>query len=306
MHVRVARTSSVPSRVASVGCRCRPSGLGDHSSARWARPSVGSRFERPPASCWSATMLETLYAINLPVHIAAGATALLSVFAPLATRKGGTWHRRLGWVFVGAMALVVVTGAFIAATWAFAPLTVRPPSGTLEPEELAHYIARVRTYALFFGFLGVFVASSVWNGIVSLRRARGAPSWVRTVDLGVAWVSLVLSAALLYVGGTRFEPLLFGFAVLGVVSSVSDLRFFRRAHPPRVEWIVRHLQAMLGGATAAVTAFVVQAVGRMLVESGFGGLMLVAWAVPVVLGTWVSHRWTRRVRGDTARRYTRG
>ena len=36
----------------------------------------------------------------LYLHIAGGSAALLSMFIPLVTRKGGLTHRRAGWVFV--------------------------------------------------------------------------------------------------------------------------------------------------------------------------------------------------------------
>ncbi|MBM3818603.1 MAG: hypothetical protein FJW14_06245 [Acidimicrobiia bacterium] len=45
----------------------------------------------------------------LAVHVAAGSVALLSMFVPMVTRKGGRLHRRAGWTFVGSMAIVSAT-----------------------------------------------------------------------------------------------------------------------------------------------------------------------------------------------------
>ena len=43
-------------------------------------------------------MLKTLLAI----HVAGGSIALASMLIPLFTRKGGSMHRKAGWVFVAA------------------------------------------------------------------------------------------------------------------------------------------------------------------------------------------------------------
>ena len=38
------------------------------------------------------------------LHIVAGSLALVVFWVPLAVAKGSRWHRRVGWVFVAAMA----------------------------------------------------------------------------------------------------------------------------------------------------------------------------------------------------------
>ena len=45
----------------------------------------------------------------LYLHIAGGSAALLSMFIPLVTKKGGLTHRRAGWVFVSGMTIVSIT-----------------------------------------------------------------------------------------------------------------------------------------------------------------------------------------------------
>src|SRR5690606_30320687 len=103
------------------------------------------------------------------------------------------------------------------------------------------------------------------------RQRRGAIAWGNPIDLGFAWVLLGLAAVLLAVGLDQGQPLLIAFGGLGIVSSVSDLRFYRRSEHERGAWLLRHLQAMLGGATAATTAFAVQVVGRTLADSALAG-----------------------------------
>jgi len=49
----------------------------------------------------------------IQVHVAAALTALLAGLAVAALPKGTALHRRIGWIFVPAMALVALTSLFI-------------------------------------------------------------------------------------------------------------------------------------------------------------------------------------------------
>ena len=51
----------------------------------------------------------------LPVHIVAGATAIIAGFVALFARKGADLHRRSGMVFVFAMLTMAGSGAVMAA-----------------------------------------------------------------------------------------------------------------------------------------------------------------------------------------------
>src|SRR5450432_2019448 len=56
------------------------------------------------------TVMALIFRIVLGIHIIAGAAALLVFWIPLVTRKGGRTHRRAGWAYVTAAAIVAVTG----------------------------------------------------------------------------------------------------------------------------------------------------------------------------------------------------
>lgn len=245
--------------------------------------------------------MQTWYEANLTLHIMAGTVGLVSMFVPMIARKGSRVHRRAGWVFVVAMAMVALSGLGIAAAWLTVPLQARPPERPLSPEQLDRYASSLRTMGVFFGFIGVIVAGSMWQGLVALWQRRDAIAWGNPIDRGFAWATLVLGVVLLVVGGIHWNPVVFGFGVFGVVGGVGDLRFYARKDRPKNTWLLRHLQAMLGGATAATTAFTVQAVGRVLSESGNGQWLMLAWGLPPVLGTLLAYRWSRRVANKSSR-----
>ena len=49
--------------------------------------------------------------LSLAFHVATGLVALAAGFMAIAVRKGGTWHRRSGLVFVYTMIATVITAA---------------------------------------------------------------------------------------------------------------------------------------------------------------------------------------------------
>ncbi len=51
----------------------------------------------------------------LPIHIAGGVLALVFGYVALFAAKGGTLQRKSGMLFVGAMIVMSLTGAFVAA-----------------------------------------------------------------------------------------------------------------------------------------------------------------------------------------------
>src|SRR4051812_11181560 len=64
----------------------------------------------PGAPSW----LYGLILAALAVHIGAACAAILAGYGAMAVRKGGSFHRRFGLVFVGSMLVMAVTASFLA------------------------------------------------------------------------------------------------------------------------------------------------------------------------------------------------
>jgi uncharacterized membrane protein len=86
------------------------------------------------------------------IHVLAGATALFVFSVPLVTAKGGKVHRRVGWVFVSAMAVAAVT--------AWGVCGIRIAETTEEAQRAA---------AAFLAYVGLLAVNTSWTG---LRPAR--------------------------------------------------------------------------------------------------------------------------------------
>lgn len=188
-----------------------------------------------------------LIRVLLLLHIFAGSVAL--VIAPLAmiARKGGTWHRRWGTVFVIAMATVSVT--------AFA---------------LGPYFHDLFLVAI--GVLSGYLVFGAW-------RAARAHDHGTPIDFAVAGAVTAAGGALFvlaYLQHSAFAVVLTMFGLICIASGGIDL--YRLSRPAQHKaWMYRHLTLALAAYIAAVTAF-------STVNLHF--IPLVArWTWPTVIGT---------------------
>lgn len=208
-------------------------------------------------------------------HIVAGTLVLVVAPAAIVARKGGRWHRAWGRAFMGAMAVVLVTAAFM---W----------------ETHGH---------LFLLFLDVVSAYLVFQGFRTIvRRRRRAPdARADRVDAGAAYLALLCAAALVVLGVTVHSPLmrsleavLLALGAIAAVFAFLDLRALVERSQSRLGSLLVHLSAMIGAYISAVTAFCV---------INFHGVpMGLRWLVPSVAGSVVIGAFSVAYRRRFARR----
>ena len=207
----------------------------------------------------------------LAIHIAGGAISLLSMFIPLFSRKGSLAHRRAGSVFVGGMAIVSITSLMLGAE----RFINNPWEGA-------------RTSALFLSYLGVFTGNLVWGGVRVLRfKNRTAPHH-RVMDVALPAFAVIAGLAMGACGWLADGPLLIAFAIVGVLSSGTQLLYWLSSPVHPMHWWFAHMHLMLGGCIAAVTAFVVNNVGRIGIED-----TVLVWVAPTAIGVPAAVAWTR-------------
>ena len=221
----------------------------------------------------------------LAVHIAAGAIALAAMWVPLDARKGGTAHRRAGWVFVVAMAVVAVTAlALAAARWFF------------DPRPSAHAMA------VFLLYVAVLTSAAVSSGVRVLRFKQRTGAHRHWWDLGMAGLLTVSSAGVAIYGVVQLQPLFIAFSLIGMINGPAGLRYWLRPPSGHMHWWFAHMNGMLGGCIAAVTAFVVVNAGNLHLPQ------LVAWLAPPAVGSIAAAAWrryyTQRFNGRAAQRDT--
>jgi hypothetical protein len=205
----------------------------------------------------------------LPIHVAAGALALVLGAVALLVKKGGTIHRRSGLLFVYAMLVMATTAAILgnglgglmtAYFVGTALTTVRPPS---------QWIRRISVAAL--GVAVGLALVDIMAGVVAFNSPRGS------------------------LNGVPF-PMLFFLATVLILAAAGDVRIMRFGAPRGGPRLARHLWRMCFALfIAAGSFFSIRArVAKILPEPFTTGPMR---ALPIVLLFGAMFYWLWRVRG---------
>jgi hypothetical protein len=206
------------------------------------------------------TVMALILRIVLGIHIIAGAAALLVFWIPLVTRKGGRTHRRAGWAYVTAAAIVAVTGIAGAG-------------------RLIVYEPHAWRGGIFLVYVGLFAAESALLGARALRPQTRADSVPSAVDL-VPPILLVAGGVALVAFGVFQARLLFVlFAALGVGQGAMHLRSWLTQRKNRDGRLLAHMTAMGTSCITTLTAFVVVNAPRF----GMRRFDPRLWAVPIVV-----------------------
>ncbi len=172
------------------------------------------------------------------LHVVAGMLVLVVAPAALLVRKGGRWHRRWGFVFAAAMALVIATAAVM---WI--------PHGHL-----------------FLLFLDVMSAYLIFAGLrVIARGRRKARNRVADgVDLAAAAAVLASGCTLIAIAASantplmrNLAPVLVALSAIGAAFAALDIKALGARSRSRLGSLLFHLSAMIGAYVSAVTAFCV-------------------------------------------------
>ena len=222
------------------------------------------------------TLLSSIHSVLLPIHIAAGGTAIILGAVALLSKKGGTIHRRLGLLFVYAMLAMGGTASLLAF--------MKSPT---DPNIRA-------------GFMTAYFV------ITALTTVRPVSDWTRRINLIALMTALVL-ALFAIDGGVRifnlpgrtyngipfFMPLF--IATILLLAAAGDVRMMRSGMPRGARRLQRHLWRMCFALfIAAGSFFSIRArVAKVLPAPLTTGPMR---ALPIVLIFVAMFYWLWRVR----------
>lgn len=215
--------------------------------------------------------------VLLPLHIAAGAVAIVAGFIALYVRKGARSHRGSGIVFVCAMLTMAVAGFTLAILRNKAP-DINVPAAVLTFYLVVTGLATVRP----------FVA---WTRAAQVGAAGAA--------LGVGLIMLAFGAEAIANGGRRHGFPAFPyimFSAVGLIAGVGDLRVLRSGAPRGVPRLARHLWRMCFALFIATLSFFLGQAKVFPKPIRIPGLLaLPVLAVLVTMGYWLWR--VRRARG---------
>src|SRR5919106_3362051 len=140
--------------------------------------------------------------VILPIHIAGGVLALVFGYVALFAAKGGMVHRKSGLLFVGAMVVMSLTGAVVAAVH-------NTPSSVVA---------------------GLLTFYFVTTGMRTVRRQSQQAQWIDTAAvvfaLTVGAIAFKSGLELMSRGRPETAPM-FIFGIVAMLAAVGDVRVMR-------------------------------------------------------------------------------
>jgi hypothetical protein len=147
-----------------------------------------------------------------------------------------------------------------------------------------------RTAAIFLLYIALLSGTAVSSGVRAIKAKRRTTAHRHPWDIGLPLL-LTIASVMIAAFGVRTGQVLFAvFSLIGFVNGTTSLRYWLRPPDSPMHWWFAHMNGMLGGCTAALTAFLV------VNASTLGLWPLAAWLGPgVVLGPLTSI-WTNYYR----------
>lgn len=204
--------------------------------------------------------MEQVIQFLIYVHAGFGGMALVAGLISIIAKKGKAAHKKSGLIFYYSM----LASGFIAMVVALLPQHQSP----------------------FLFSVGIFSSYFVLTGYRALKFK--SKNIDLKVDKWIAWTMIitgVLMIALPIVFESSINIVLTVFAIIGIGLSVKDLMLFKKPEQLRKKWLKLHIGKMVGGYTAAATAFIV-------VNQFFPGIY--AWFVPGIIGGFIIAYWNRK------------
>ncbi len=201
---------------------------------------------------WTMTQIFNIGGIYslIMVHVALGGLAFLIGAITLFSKKGSDLHRLTGRIFYISMVVSVAITLVVS----------------LLPGHVSPTMFHIGVLSLYF--------------LLGGKRSLKFKSKIHRFTIDKLLAYAVISTSLAVIGYTffmegRIHPLRTVFGSIGLVFGTLDLWMFHSPENASKKWLFLHLSKMLGGYTAAVTAFFV----AQKVLSGYYN-----WFAPTVVG----------------------
>lgn len=213
------------------------------------------------------------------LHIAGGAIALIALFFPLFSKKGGVLHVKTGWIYSIAM-LIVGVSALLITPWRI----FFDPARTQETQ----------SFAVFLFYISIFSISALWFGFKCLRNKKRTTCTLSASLLGPPIAVILMSLIIQIIGLVLKNKLFIAFPFLGLSLASIHIRYWISKPRSRWHWWYAHMSGMITACISTITAFFVTAIPRLL--QGDIARSPILWMTPgLIMGT-VLVFWTRHYR----------
>ena len=141
--------------------------------------------------------------------------------------------------------------------------------------------------ASFLGFLALITAEPLWYAIVILKHKKDIPLHILKIRKVLLTATVIIGAAFVIwsiILGLRGQAiLLLIFGCLGLTSLPLALKSYEQANE-HANWLMNHIEGMIGTGIAAYTAFLAFGGSRLFSDIFTGPLTAIPWVIPTIVG----------------------
>ena len=214
-----------------------------------------------------------LFKVFVAAHILGGATGLILLWVPVLLRKGSPAHRLWGRRFSYSMIWTGTAAVGMGICTLIAPL------------ETHLKLADISLIRGLFGWMMLYLAiltiGLAWHGLVTVRNKANHAANRHPINVGLQLATIAAALNCAFQGWLIGQILMVGVACVGIASASVYLYFIYSANPPKGEYVMQHMQALLGAGISVYTAFLAFGAVRLMPSQAFNTTM---WMIPSVVG----------------------
>jgi len=218
-------------------------------------------------------VIEILFMCFLVVHVATGATGLVTFWVPVVGRKGAAAHRRWGRVFYNCLLVTAAMAIGMSLCSLAAPLETHPK---LDDAALVRGL-----FGWMMLYLAILTVSLCWHGMSAIRNKFDHAANRSWPNVALQMLVMVTAANCAFQGWLIDQPLMMGISAVGIASGATNLYFAAKAEPGRTDYLKEHVKALVGAGISVYTAFLAFGAVRFMPHNAFSPTL---WAIPLGTG----------------------
>ncbi len=229
-------------------------------------------------------MIHYIHQFLLYFHITLGAVGLVVFWLPTLSKKGSSFHKRIGKIFVWTMFAISISGIIMSVLVLLDPVGVRVPERNLSQAESFSLKQQSREVAVFLLMLSMLVFVNVKQSILVLK-VKSERNLLKTPS-ALAPIVILLAMGIIVgiVGIIIIQPLFIMFSLLSIAISYGLLKYIFKKEIKQREWIIEHMGNILGVGIATYTAFFAFGGLRFFRQIFGSGLQIIPWVLPSIIG----------------------
>lgn len=220
-------------------------------------------------------------------HVTGGFIGLGLFWIPLLSKKGSPLHKKLGKIWIW-LARVVLGTAFIGILMYVPGLLAEGKTPFSHPNSYA--------FLIFLGYLSLVTAVITIYAVEVLKYKTDATQLANPFMKFMAYLNIILSI-IIVVYALGYNPdakiILLALSPVGVSTGWGMLNYMAGKQTSKRAWLYEHLGSIIGAGIAFHTAFAVFGMTRIFEIGLTGGMAVLPWILPTVIGIPATIIWRR-------------